>query len=171
MGKFKMGNPKPSVKQVHQIDNIQDILDAHVHTFRRLAESEAKEKEVPLATMLPTSVETHVVHTKEIKVTQDHRARRYAKALNKSLADSISKSLVLHNKRHDLNVNSIKFLNEAHQIQQSKLSDLEHKVKELELRKPEEKQVVIEKAITPNYIKIGLCVSLLLNVLILLINK
>lgn len=157
-------------EQQIEIPNIEaiakDIMEKHADTFKRLAEAEAAERNKPLANMIPSceclSDIPTVIHTETIKEISklDKRARQHSAGVRAELHKLIERRTSLHNKALDL--------------QRIKTQALEAKINALESRKPEEKQIVVEKTqiITkvPKLMMAGLVLSLILNVLILVIK-
>lgn len=153
-------------EQQIEIPNIEaiarDIMEKHADTFKRLAEAEAAIITPSQITNISTICEPVVVHTETIKEISklDKRARQHSAGVRAELHKLIERRTSLHNKALDL--------------QRSKTQALEAKITALESRKPEEKQIVVEKTqiITkvPKLMMAGLVLSLVLNVLILVIK-
>lgn len=181
MGKFKLGHDqrghkslmmKPKPEQVQQITVEIPELDIQAALEEYFAANPLPEvKEAPLATMLPSCgsrqcsepqiLEQKVVERietiKEIS-KRDERARRHSVATRNELHKIINRKQGL--------------LNRAMDIQRKATEEIKAKVSALEMRKPEEKQVVIEKTEVQSkshpLVIGGLVVSLLLNILILI---
>lgn len=161
MGKMQMGSEsrkqvvKPMAILVPQeiIAVSEKIMEKHAETFQKLAEVEKQE-------VAPIIIERTETIVKEIS-TVDKRARKYANLIKTSLTD--------------IHYTSVKLLNKRMDLQSQALSNISDQVEILEQRKPEEKQVVIERTIAsrveykvPKHVYIALGASLLLNILILI---
>ena len=185
MGKMKFGNPAPKIKiaqqpVIPQMDTamVEEILNKHADTFRRLAESEAKDKILANMQPVPTIVKQEIIHVPGVSISKpDHRARKYTKELNTRLNEKLDVAIEMIDDRlkHSAIRNSrttegLKLMTEANQICHQKMNELNRSIEELKTRKPEEKQIVIEKPVTNKLVILGLCASLVLNVLILIIK-
>ncbi len=181
---MKIGNPAPKIPLIQYAE---EAMSKHSNTFKRLAELEAREAANAVKESQPIIVETVVEkqdihHTKIIHHTEliskpDHRARKYAKELNSRLNEKLDVAIEMIDDRlkHSAIRNSrttegLKLMSEANQICHQKMNELNRSIEELKARKPQEKQIVIEKPVTNKLVILGLCASLVLNVLILIIK-
>lgn len=182
---MKFGNPASKIKSIPQpvipqMDEaaVEKILSKHADTFRKLAESEAKDRMLPIVEPSPVIVKQEIIHVPGVSISKpDHRARKYAKELSDRLHNKMDVAIEMIDDRikdssirKSQIVESVKLLTEANQICHQKMNELSRNIEELKARKPEEKQIVIEKPITNKFVTIGLCLSLALNVLILIIK-
>lgn len=182
---MKFGNPTPKseiiIKPViPQMDTamVEEILNKHADTFRRLAESEARDKIIANMQPVPTIVKQEIIHVPGVSISKpDHRARKYAKELNTRLNEKMDVAIEMIDDRlkhtsikHSQAVEGMKLMSEANQICHQKMNELNRSIEELKARKPQEKQIVIEKPVNSKLVLLGLGISLALNVLILIIK-
>jgi hypothetical protein len=176
MGKMKIGNPAPKISFVQQA---QETMNNHSDLFKRLAELEAKESQLVVETVVEKQDihHTKIIHNTELISKPDHRARKYAKELSDRAHQKIDVAVEMIDDRlkhatirHSQVVDGMKLISSSCEISKQKISELTKSVEELKARKPEEKQIVIEKPVQSKLMLLGLGISLALNILILIIK-
>lgn len=178
---MKIGNPAPKIPLMQYAE---EAMSKHSSTFKRLAELEAREAAKESQTVIVETVvekqdihHTKIIHHTELISKPDHRARKYAKELNSRLNEKLDVAIEMIDDRlkrsairNSRTTDGLKLMSEANQICHQKMNELNRSIEELKARKPEEKQIVIEKQVTNKLVILGLCASLALNVLILIIK-
>jgi hypothetical protein len=173
MGKMRMGSgPVIQPRQIAMIPEMQyeqpvsvlpDIVDVEAIIADYFAKNPVVIPEAPLATMAPSCVCSSPAPVEPVVQmvpgpTIDTRVRQYAKGVREEM-------LKVMDRKHQL-------FNKVSELQRKKNMELEAKIVALESRKPEEKQVVVEKTVTtnkvPKIVVAGLVLSLILNVIALI---